>query len=191
MWSVKATWGHLPSADWDKASRCCPSAGACSVWWSIPGRRWRRWWGGRPHRESSPVSWSSLQLLPSERFLKLALPPETWGQTNGTLFCFTETLHYYSIFLRAICKITSKWICSCRHRCTASWTPGNLQNNGVLQPSSPFFIRFSYPLSPLCSCTNTSTLYCSNEPISLQGSIKFALISYLLQTSEALPWYRL
>lgn len=54
-----------------------------------------------------------------------------------------------------------------------------------------FFIRFSYPLSPLCSCTNTSTLYCSNEPISLQGSIKFALISYLLKTWEALPWYRL
>lgn len=65
----------------------------------------------------------------------------------------------------------------------ASWTTRNLRNKNALLPSNPF-ITCSYALSPLCSCTNTSALYCSNDPISLQGSLKFTLISYFLQTWE-------
>lgn len=45
---------------------------------------------------------------------------------------------------------------------------GNLQDNNDHCLQVHFsFIRFSYLLSPLCWCTNTSTLYWSNDPISL------------------------
>lgn len=58
---------------------------------------------------------------------------------------------------------------ACLRRCLGP--SGNLQDNNAHCLKSFFFffffIRFSYLLSPLCWCTNTSTLYCSNDPISL------------------------
>lgn len=41
-----------------------------------------------------------------------------------------------------------------------------------LAASSSGFVRFSYLLSPLSLCTNTSIRYSSNDPSSPQGSVK-------------------